>query len=520
MRSVPLGLVCTLVLGLCAVRSAKPEAEVKIRLRLLDAVSGKGMSGIVRVFPKDGDTPIVLPNLFDRLKGLERSATVAGWQIVPAEGAETTLPRAALRLEAIAGLETALVEQRIDLSKEAPEALTVKLPFVFRPEAAGLAAGNTHLHLRKLSKEDADEYLRQVSAADGLKVLFISYLERAKDDQHYITNRYAIGDPKLTGKGVLFSNGEEHRHNFGAYGQGYGHVMLLNIKNLFKPVSLGPGITGDGFDDSPLAPGIDDARTQGGTIVWCHNTNGYEGLPRALAGRLDALNVFDGSRTGNYEERYYRLLNIGVRLPISTGTDWFMYDFSRVYAKATEPLTASAWLDAIKAGRCLVTNGPMLTLTVDGQEPGSAIALPKPRALKIEAAAFGRHDFQQLQLVHNGKVIKEQRADKKDGAHRARLVHEVRIDTPGWFAVRIDATVRNELDQKLFAHTAPVYVDLDGKRVFEVESARALQKQLEEAKADIRAKGRFSGDEARDKILDIYERALNELVKQINQRGG
>jgi len=520
MRSVLLSLVCVLVLGLCAFRSAKPEAEaVKVRLRLLDAASGRGIAGIVRVFPKDEDKPLTLPNLFDRLKGLERSAVVAGWHVVPAEGAETTLPRAALRLEAVAGLETALVRQDIDLVKQASEEVTVKLPFLFRPEKNGLAAGNTHLHLRKLAKEEADDYLRQVSVADGLKVLFFSYLERAKDDQEYITNRYAIGDPKLTAKGVLFNNGEEHRHNFDAYGQGYGHVMLLNIKELVRPVSLGPGITGGGFDDRPLAPGIDDARKQGGTIIWCHNTSGYEGLPRALAGKLDALNVFDGSRTGNFEDRYYRLLNIGLRLPISTGTDWFMYDFARVYAKAAEPLTVARWLDAVKVGRCVATNGPLLTLTVDGREPGGAIGLDAPRSVKIEASAVGRHDFQQLQLVRNGKVIKAQRADTKEGAYRAQVTHEVRIDEPSWFAVRIDATSRNELDQKLFAHTAPVYVDLDGKRVFDVESARALLKQLEEAKTDIRAKGRFSSDDARDRVLDIYEQTTKELVKLINQRG-
>src|SRR5262249_17824058 len=158
---------------------------------------------------------------------------------------------------------------------------------------------NTHLHLRGLTKEDADEYLRQIPAADGLRVMFISYLERHKDDATYITNRYPIGELKqFEATGVLFNNGEEHPHNFRADGQGYGHVMFLDIKQLVKPVSLGPGITGAGDDDRPLRPGIEDARKQGGTVIWCHNTNGFEDVPSALAGQLDALNVFDGSRTG------------------------------------------------------------------------------------------------------------------------------------------------------------------------------------------------------------------------------
>src|SRR2546430_15600200 len=84
---------------------------------------------------------------------------------------------------------------------------------------------NTHLHLMKLTKADAEEYLKQIPAADGLRVLFISYLERHKDDADYVTNGYPIGDlAQFKATGVLFNNGEEHRHNFTAYGEGYGHV--------------------------------------------------------------------------------------------------------------------------------------------------------------------------------------------------------------------------------------------------------------------------------------------------------
>src|SRR5437764_138287 len=131
------------------------------------------------------------------------------------------------------------------------------------------AAGNTHLHLRNFSMAVADNYLRNIPAADGLRVLFISYLEREKEDATYITNRYPIGDlPRFAATGVLFNNGEEHRHNFAGFGEGYGHVMFLNLKELVKPVSSGPGITGGGFDDVALRPGIDNARKQGATVLW------------------------------------------------------------------------------------------------------------------------------------------------------------------------------------------------------------------------------------------------------------
>lgn len=502
----------TTVTLLAVVLAARPDDARKVRLRLVDD-NGKDVPGIVRI-TRD-DTPLPLPGLLNRLRGL-KDAEKSQWHVVPPGGAETSLPNAALKLEALAGLESATTRQDIDPAKGD---IVVKLAFPFRP-APQWVAGNTHLHLRDLTAEQADDYLRQIPAADHLKVLFLSYLERDKDDKAYITNRYPVGPVAgFETTGVLMSNGEEHRHNFEGFGQGYGHVMFLDIKQLVKPVSLGPGITNAGDDDRALRPGLDDAHKQGGTILWCHNTNGYEALPSLLAGRVHALNVYDGSRTGSYEERYYRFLNIGQRLPISTGTDWFLYDFTRVYARVPERLSSATWLDALKAGRCFATNGPLLTLTVDGRALGDVIDLTEPRTVRIEATARGRHDFERLQLIHNGKVIQTQASAKDAGGFAAKLVREVRLDEPGWFAVRIDATTRNEFDHKLFAHSSPIYVERDKQRILDLETARSLQQEMETARDALRKRGKFSNDAARDRVLSLYEQAEKEIVRRINQRG-
>jgi hypothetical protein len=522
MRTLFLSLFCTGVLAACACiasssRTGPRTGAVKVRLQLVDAGTGKPRGGIVRAFPKGADKPLELAGLFPRLRGLTVPAEFGGWYVVPAGGADAELPREPLHLEAVSGLETERARVDLDPGKAPAKEVTVRLNVLFRPGDQGLVAGNTHLHLMKISPEDADKYLKLIPAADGLRVLFISYLERHKDDATYVTNRYPVGDlPQFRATGVLFHNGEEHRHNFKAYGEGYGHVMFLNIRELVKPVSLGPGITGAGFDDRPLRPGIEEARRQGATVLWCHNTFGFEDVPSALAGRFDALNVCDGTRRGSYEEGYYRYLNVGQRLPISTGTDWFLYDFSRVYAKVAGPLTIPAWLDALKAGRCQVTNGPLLSLKVDGREPGDVLAVEQPRTVKIEAAAVGRHDFQSLQLIHNGKVLRKTVPGRKQ-PFGAELVHSLRIDSPGWFALRVESTAKNELGQQLFAHTSPVYVDFQGKRMRDVEAALALLRQVEEARAAIRSQGAFSDDDAANRVLALYDEAAKDLRRRINQ---
>lgn len=370
-------------------------------------------------------------------------------------------------MKALSGLETGLAEQVLDVGNNTPAEIAIKLPFLFHPEEAGLVAGNTHLHLRGFTLEKADEYLRQIPAADGLRVMFISYLERAKEDESYI--------------------------------------------------SIGPGITGAGFDDLPLRAGIDNAKKQGGTVIWCHNTNGVEDVLSAITNRLDALNVFDGSRTGKYEDNYYRYLNIGLRMPISTGTDWFMYDQSRVYAEVRGKLTVTSWLDAVKAGRCQATNGPLLTLSVDGKTIGDVIDLKEPKTLRITASAVGRHPVQKLQLVQNGRVIKTQVASAKEPG-RVQLAHEVRVDAPAWFAVRIDSDAKSEFQKTLFAHSSPVYVTMKGQKVFDVESALALLKQVEEGHAAVKDRGKFSSPEAARKTLALYDEAAQDLRDRINAR--
>jgi hypothetical protein len=504
--------------GFCALVVAKREQDtVKVHVRMVDAATGEDRAAIVRIFSGKETRSMALPGLLDRFQGLKVSDAVWGWHVLPAGGAQLSLPRGKIRIEALAGLETALAAKEFDLSKDPPEKIAIKLHAIFQPENNQLASGNTHLHLMKLTKDQADEYLRQIPAADNLRVMFISYLERDKDDLTYITNRYPIGDlGQFKATGVLFNNGEEHRHNFKAYGQGYGHVMFLNIKELVKPISLGPGITGAGFDDRALQPGIEDARRQGGTVIWCHNTFGYEDVLNALAGRLHALNVFDGSRKDGYEDNYYRYLNIGMPLPISTGTDWFLYDFSRVYVQMSSKLTIPSWLEGLKAGRNVVTNGPLLTLTVDGKNFGETIRLTEPKTVRIEASAIGRHSFQKFQLIHNGKVVKSQAAEEGK-PFRAKLVHQIRFAEPGWLAVRIDSTNKNELGQVLFAHSSPIYVTYQGGNRFDIEAARGLLRQIEEGQAAIRAQGHFSNPGARDRILAMYDQAANDLRKRINK---
>ena len=57
---------------------------------------------------------------------------------------------------------------------------------------------------------------------------------------------------------------------------------MENIKSLIQPVSIGPAIMKSGTDGIPLQRGIDAARRDGATVIWCHNKKGVEDLPNVV----------------------------------------------------------------------------------------------------------------------------------------------------------------------------------------------------------------------------------------------
>ena len=431
------------------------------------------------------------------------------------ESAEILLPRQPLKLEAFGGVETELASVSMDLSGRDQEALTIPLRSFSQMSQQGWYSGNTHLHLSNLNKDQAERYLREIPRADHLDVLFISYLERAFVDKDYITNRYPVGDLKeFWSTGVLVNNGEEHRHNFGDQGEGFGHVMLLNIKKLVQPVSIGPGITHRGTDGTPLQPGIEEAHRQGGVAIWCHNNWGMEDVPNFVAGKLDAQNIFDGGSHGSYEDSFYHYLNAGIRVPFSTGTDWFMYDLARVYTKVEGSLGIKAWLDALVAGRSFISNGPLFELTAEGQEVGETVNLQSAREVKVNGKAIGRANFEKLQLIKNGKVIAEIGPQSREGHFEARLDRSVEIDEPSWLALRISTQANNEFGRQLFGHTSPIYITMGGKSIRMKDEVDYLMKQMEDSRQIVATKGLFARKQERERILSVYQRGIKILRAQ------
>jgi hypothetical protein len=182
--------------------------------------------------------------------------------------------------------------------------------------------------------------------------------------------------------------GEENRHN--APGdrarEGYGHIMLLRIKEVVEPVSRGYLVDEVDPDYPPLCYACDDAHRQGGIVIWCHNGIGLEAPVAAALGKLDAFNLFDPYWMDPEYDVWYEMLNCGFKLPASTGSDWFICSANRVYAYTEGAFDPEAWIQALKDGRTFIGNGPALWLTVDGRLPGAIVPSEPGEGLPVKVA--------------------------------------------------------------------------------------------------------------------------------------
>ena len=125
---------------------------------------------------------------------------------------------------------------------------------------------------------------------------------------------------------------------------------------------------------------------------------------------------------------YYRYLNCGYRLPLVGGTDKMSstvpVGLYRTYARLDEEFSYEAWCRAVRSGRTFLSGGPLVTLTVDGREPGDTVELSGPGTVSVQASVRGIFPLRSLEIVLNGEVVAKAEAG---GGRQASISEELRI---------------------------------------------------------------------------------------------
>ena len=272
-----------------------------------------------------------------------------------------------------------------------------------------------------------------------------------------------------------------------------------------QPVSRGHILSAQ-FDPDypPLCFCCDDARGQGGLVIWCHNGRGMEAPVAAALGKLDAFNLFDPFWMDPEYDLWYKLLNCGLRLPASTGTDWFVCSNNRVYVQVEGEFSYEAWIDGMKKGRTYVTNGPAVDMTVNGAGLGSTLLLDGGGRLEVEVTFDSHYPVAAAEVVADGAVVHRQGfpAGERTGTVRCELSAE----RDGWVAARLWGDARDSFDQAVYAHTSPTYYTCGRPPEARAGDARFFLDSIDESLRWIDSVGRYDTDRQREEVRELFRR--------------
>jgi len=171
-------------------------------------------------------------------------------------------------------------------------------------------------------------------------------------------------------------------------------------------------------------------------------------------------------------------------------------------------------MEGLKAGKSFVTNGPMLTFTVNGSEPGSVLKTGEKPKVRVKASAKSQFPLAKAELVHNGKVIATATlaADKLS----ATLDQDVALDRGGWLAFRTDGPGTGDtLKPTQDAHTNPVYIEAAGMGYRSADEARAFIKWIDQFELVLRTRDRFPTPKHREQALEQLDAARTVYIKII-----
>ncbi len=392
----------------------------------------------------------------------------------------------------------------------------------------GYMSGDTHVHYLEL-----DQCHLQMRAED-LEVLNLLTSDFT-DDVHKFTGKVdAISTP-----GHWVFVGQEFRD------WQQGHINLLRLRKIVEPLEpFGGSFREWSHRHFIVAPAAREAKAQEAAVTWAHfgDIPGTESPIDIALGLIDAVDLISQADPNNTPNKwppwtmkqpshlselpvlsgigiYYQYLNAGFQIPLASGTDKMSERIpvgsSRLYVKTGNDRSFDAWIEGLKAGNGFISNGPILTFSVDGHGSGDTVEFQGDKRVVVKATARSLYAFSRLQLMLNGEAIasSEMPIRGPQGIFEASLELPVELSESAWLAARVSAPP-DEGDRvmprrmKVFAHANPVYFLRNGDRVRVQAAIDYLTLYLRHSQHWFKTAANFETDQHRAEALAEAERAL------------
>ena len=361
--------------------------------------------------------------------------------------AEWTLPAGKYRIAVARGPEYRPAALEVDIHADVANTHAIVLSRWTHAARTGWYSGENHIHANYGFGHWYNSPHTMMLQCAGEDLNVGNFMVANSDTDGIFDRPFFRGgpDPRSTGETILYWN-QEFRSTV------WGHMTLVNLRQVVEPVMTGFKDTTNPWDIPTNADIAERTHWQKGHVNYTHaaqnavkpleNPYAAKGLPIDVAlGKIDSLDL-NNSYAGTVPI-WHRLLSCGFRLPPSAGTDCFLNRIfsqvpggDRVYVHVDGPLSYAGWIDGLKKGRSFVSNGPMLELSVDGQELGSEVKLAGPAKLMVKAKAHAA--FPPFSKV--GTALQRRRCSAKlplgKDDRSASLEQALAVEKSGWLALR------------------------------------------------------------------------------------
>jgi TolB protein len=452
----------------------------------------------------------------------DRGVRASTYQYFDVDGsAWLIVPAGTVTIDVTRGPEYRPAHRDVTLAAGASDSVRVSLVRLANLSQEGYWSGDLHVHMNYGGTyRNTPAHLVLQARAEDLHVvenLVVNKEQRIPDIAYWQTGKDAAST-----KDYVLYHGQEFHTGF------WDHTGILGLRDHYLlPDYAGDPNTALASAYPPNAVIADLVHAQGGLFGYVHPFDSRPDpfdtaaslsseLPVDVAlGRVDYLEVMGFSNHLFTSEVWYRLLNCGFRLPAGAGTDAFPnfamlhgpVGLDRVYVHTGPTLDHGQFLAGLKAGRTFVTNGPLVTLSVLGHEPGDELQLTGSGRVPVRITLSSNVPVDHLELIMNGRVALT--IPLAGDRTAADTTFSFPVERSGWLVARAWADGPREpvLDLYPFASTSPVYVTINGAPVRSREDALFFVRWIDRVEQAVDARQGWNSSAERDAVRTLLGRA-------------
>jgi TolB protein len=397
-------------------------------------------------------------------------------------------------------------------------------PLLLPPWAPTSVSADLHVHMNYGGHYRSTlQTLAAQARAEDLDVIYNTLVNK----EQRIPDIVHAGGGVTRDGGVTIFQAQEYHTSY------WGHLGLLGLRDHFLTPDFSAYQHSALTSPYPHNGAVADlAHAQGALVGYVHPFD-WEIVPEKEQSLTNALPVDVALGKADYIEVvgfsdhkataavWHRLLNLGFKVSAGAGTDAMAnyaslrgpVGMNRVLLQTGGDTSAGALHEALRGGRSVASNGPLLALQVDGRNPGDTIELaPGRHKLSYRGAMRSLAPLDHVEVLYNGRVVA--RHGRKD-ATSANLNGTIPVGESGWILLRAwnDEPDPLVFDLYPYASTSPVYVSIRDRPATSPDDANYFLRWIDRIITSAESRDDYNDAQEKKDTMD-YLRAGRAVFEQ------